>query len=156
MIQNSILIEQRHKRFIKTVCETEIVYALKDAHGYATSSSVHYEDDGGKPIAILCFWAEHALAKSCIQKNWKEYQVSEIPLNDFMENWCLGMEKDRLLVGTEFGRNMFGYEADPLEVILALTSELQATGKHLNLKRFDGVPDMEKQIKQYWRKSTNR
>ena len=147
MIQDSILIEKRHKRFIKTVCESKTVYALKNKQGFATSSSVHFEDDEGEPIGIICFWAEKALAKSCIKNNWAKYKLSEIPLSEFMENWCIGMDNDELLIGTEFDQNMFGFETEPMELILDLVSELNSIGKDLNFKKFNGIKDLEKQVK---------
>ena len=147
MIQDSILIEKRHKRFIKTVCESKTVYVLKNKQGFATSSSVHFEDNEGKPIGIICFWAEKALAKSCIKNNWANYKLSKIPLSEFMENWCIGMENDGILIGTEFDQNMFGFETEPMELILDLVSELNSIGKDLNFKKFNGIIDMEKQVK---------
>lgn len=148
MIQDSIIIEQRHKRFIKTVCESGIVYGLKNNEGFATSSSVNYENDEGEAIGIICFWAEKYLAKSCIEKDWLNYKISEILLSDFIENWCVGMENDGLLIGTEFDRNMFGFESEPMELILELITELKSIGKDLKLKKFEGIKDLEKQIKE--------
>ena len=40
MFQDSITINNRHLRFVKTVCETEIVYGLENDVGFATSSSI--------------------------------------------------------------------------------------------------------------------
>ena len=147
MIQNSILIEKRHKRFIKTVTDSGTVYVLKNHKGFATSSSVHYEDDEGEPIEVICFWAEKSLARSCIKTGWVNYKVSEISLSDFMENWCIGMENDGLLIGTEFDRNMFGFEAEPMELILDLITELNTIKKDLKFKKFNGISDLEKQVK---------
>lgn len=147
MIQDSILIEKRHKRFIKTVCESKTVYSLKNKEGYATSSSVHFEDDEGKPIGLICFWAEKPLAKSCIKDSWTNYKLSKIQLSDFMENWCIGMENDELLIGTEFDQNMFGFETEPMELILNLVTELKSIGKDLSFKKFNGIIDLEKQVK---------
>jgi hypothetical protein len=147
MLQDSILIEQRHKKFIKKVCESEIVYALKNHDGFATSSSVQFENDEGEPIGIICFWAEKAFAKSCIKNDWAAYEVSGISLTDFIENWCVGMESDGLLIGTEFDQNMFGFEAEPLELILDLLTELNSIKKGLSFKKFDDIADLEKQVK---------
>ncbi|SEE58276.1 Protein of unknown function [Tenacibaculum sp. MAR_2010_89] len=147
MLQNHITVKNRHKKFIKTICETEIVYGLKNKKGFATSSSVHYDDENGEPAGMICFWAEKARAKSCIKDGWKKYQVTEIRLSEFMENWCIGMENDGLLIGTQFDQNMFGFEAEPLELILDLSSELNSLGKELDLKKFDGIADLEKQVK---------
>jgi hypothetical protein len=148
MIQDSIIIEKRHKRFIKKICESEIVFGLKNHKGFATSSSINYENNEGKPIGIICFWAEKSLAKSCIEKDWLDYKVSEILLCDFIENWCLGMENDELLVGSEFDRNMFGFESEPMELIIELITELKSIGKDLSFKKFEGILDLEKQVKE--------
>ncbi|WP_025665369.1 DUF2750 domain-containing protein [Aquimarina megaterium] len=148
MIQDSILIKNRHKRFIKTVCNSEIVWGLKNHEGFASSRSVHYEDDDGEPIGIICFWAEKALAKSCIKDRWTKYKVTLISLSDFMENWCIGMGNDGLLVGTEFDQNLFGFEADPYELVLDLSTELKFIGKDLDFQKFQGVNDLENQVKE--------
>lgn len=147
MLQNVGLLEKRHKRFIKVVCESEIVYALKNSDGFATSSSNKFEDEDGNPIGIICFWAEKSLAASCIAEEWSSYKVYEISLPDFLENWCIGMENDGLLIGTEFDRNMFGFEAEPLELILELISELKMNKKELDLREFDGIYDLYEQVK---------
>lgn len=146
-LQDSIITQNRHKNFIEKVCNSEIVYALKNSEGFATSSSVHFEDEKGKPIGIICFWAEKARAKSCIKGNWKNYKVVEVSLAEFMENWCIGMENDDLLIGTGFDENMFGFEAEPLELILELTAELKSLEKDLDFRKFKGISDLEKQVK---------
>jgi hypothetical protein len=148
MIQDSLTIEKRHKRFIKSVCESETIYVLKNHKGFATSSSINYENDEGEPIGIICFWAEKSLAKSCIEKDWLSYKVFEISLSDFIENWCVGMENDGLLIGTEFDRNMFGFESEPMELILELVTELKSIRKDLKFKKFTGIKDLEKQVKE--------
>lgn len=147
MLQDSILIEKQYKKFIKTVCKSTIVYTLKDTEGYATSTSNNYINYHEEPIGIICFWSDIALAKSCIKEEWSNYKIAEIPLVEFIENWCIGMDHDGLIIGTEFDQNMFGFEAEPLELILELISELKATGKELNFKGFKGIKDLEKQIK---------
>lgn len=147
MFQNHITVKNRHKKFIKTVCETEIVYGLKNKKGFATSSSVHYNDENGEPVEMICFWAEKVRAKSCIKDGWKNYEPTEISLSEFMENWCVGMENDGLLIGTQFDQNMFGFEAEPLELIVDLSTELKSIGKDLNFRKFKGVADLEKQVK---------
>ena len=148
MFQDHITVKNRHKKFIKTVCETEIVYGLKNKKGFATSSSVHYNDENGEPVGVICFWAEKVRAKSCIKDGWKNYKPTEIPLSEFMENWCLGMENDGLLIGTQFDQNMFGFEAEPLELIMDLSTELKSIGKDLNFRKFNGIEDLEKQVKE--------
>ncbi|WP_452601991.1 DUF2750 domain-containing protein [Pontimicrobium sp. MEBiC06410] len=148
MFQNHITVKNRHKKFIKTVCETETVYVLKNKKGFATSSSVHYDDEDGEPVGMICFWAEKARAKSCVKGRWKNYESTEISLSEFMENWCVRMENDGLLIGTQFDQNMFGFEAEPLELIVDLSTELKSIGKDLNFRKFNGIEDLETQVKE--------
>ena len=148
MFQNHITVKNRHKKFIKTVCETETVYGLKNKKGFATSNSVHYDDENGEPVGMICFWAEKVRAKSCVKDGWKNYELTEIPLSEFMENWCVGMDNDGLLIGTQFDQNMFGFEAEPLELIIDLSTELKSIGKDLKFRKFNGITDLEKQVKE--------
>lgn len=145
--QGSDIITNRYKKFIKTVCETDIVYALQNHEGFATSASVQYDDENDRPVGVLCFWAESGRAKSCSINHWENYQLTEISLADFIENWGVGMENDGILAGIEFDQNMFGYEAKPLDLILDLVAEIKATKKSISLQKFDGIADLEEQAK---------
>ena len=146
--QGSELIENRYKKFIKTVCKTDVVYALQNQDGFATSASAHYENEQGKPVDILCFWAEIGRAKSCAINHWSNYQITEIALVDFIENWGVGMENDGILAGIGFDQNMFGYEAKPLDLILDLVAEIKATNKELAFQKFENIADLEEQAKE--------
>ncbi|MGS2727898.1 DUF2750 domain-containing protein [Psychroserpens sp. BH13MA-6] len=147
MFQDSITLKNRHQKFIKTVSENGIVYGLKSKNGFATSNSTQFEDDNGNPIVMICFWAEKVRAKSCAKDEWKKYKAIEIPLPEFMENWCVGMANDGLLIGTQFDQNLFGYEVEPLDLIIELTTELKSIGKDLTFRKFNGIDDLEKQVK---------
>ncbi|AZB11115.1 DUF2750 domain-containing protein [Chryseobacterium sp. G0162] len=148
MLQDQITLKNRYKDFIKKVIETEVVYGLKDDKGYATSYSNDLEYDDGEPVQIICFWSDVARAKSCVDKEWNRYEASSIPLNEFLENWCLGMNSDGLLVGVNFDINLFGYEAEPLELALAIIEELTKKNKSVILRKFNDLEDMETQIKE--------
>lgn len=145
--QGSELIENRYKKFIQTVCKTDVVYALQNQDGFATSASVQYDDENDRSVGVLCFWAESGRAKSCSINHWANYQLTEISLADFIENWGVGMENDGILAGIEFDQNMFGYEAKPLDLILDLVAEIKATKKSISLQKFDGIADLEEQAK---------
>ncbi len=147
MLQDSITLKNRHLKFVKTVSESEIVYGLKSKNGFATSNSTQYEDDNGNPIEMMSFWAEKVRAKSCAKDEWEKYKVTEIPLTEFIENWCIGMANDGLLIGTQFDQNLFGYEIEPLDLIIELTSELKSIGKDLTFRKFNGIADLEKKVK---------
>ncbi|WP_205500881.1 DUF2750 domain-containing protein [Rufibacter psychrotolerans] len=148
MIQDSIIVKQRHERFIKKICETEIVIGLESEEGFATSSSNNYEDEDDNPIQMICFWSERALAKACAKDGWANYTPTEIPLSEFLENWCVGMNNDGLLIGTNFDQNMFGHEVEPFDLILEIIAELKSSGKKLYLQKFEDINDLESQVKE--------
>lgn len=148
MLQDQITLTNRYKDFIRKVSETEIVYGLKDNKGYATSYSNDLEYEDGEPVQLICFWSDAARAKSCVDKEWNRYEASPVPLNEFLENWCLGMNSDGLLVGINFDSNLFGYEAEPLELVLEIIEELKENNKSLILRKFNNLEDMENQIRE--------
>ena len=147
-MQNTITLKERYLKFVKTISDSEIVYGLKNKKGFATSSSTQYVEEDGSPIGVLCFWSEKARAKSCAKEEWKKYKTVEIPLPEFIENWCIGMANDGLLTGIQFDQNLFGYEAEPLELLLDITTELRLLGKDLSLRKFKGIDDIENQVKE--------
>lgn len=146
MLKNHIDVRLKHEKFIKRVCETNIVYGLESKEGFATSSSNDFEDEDGEPVGIICFWSEKALANSCIKNGWEEYKLAEINLSEFIENWCIGMDNDELLVGTNFDQNMFGFEIEPFDLILELVEELKTNKKELEFLKFENLVDLENQI----------
>jgi Protein of unknown function (DUF2750) len=148
MHQDHITIKLRHKRFVKKVCETKIVYGLKDNEGFATSSSNEFDDEEGNPVQLICFWAESALANSCRKSDWESYELVELSLEEFIEDWCVGLYNDGLLAGTSFDQNMFGYEAEPLELILELIEELKSKQIGLQLRKYADVEELEEQVKE--------
>lgn len=137
MSQESTILLEKHQAFIKTVCKNEAVWGLENSEGFATSSSEEYEDENGELIGLICFWSEEKLAAACIQDDWSDYKPTKIPLNEFFENWCLGMSNDGLMAGTDFDNEMFGHEVDTLELILELGKELKAQGKTIKLEGFE-------------------
>lgn len=147
MMQDHITLENRHKDFVKKVSTNEVVYALKNQEGYATSSSNEIEDENGDAVGIICFWSDKARAKSCIKNEWSEYEVDELGLAEFIENWCVGMSNDGLIVGTNFDQNVYGYEIEPLDLILEIINELYSQNKLIKFKKFDGIKDLEMQVK---------
>jgi hypothetical protein len=150
MLQDSSTIKFHHEQFVKTICETEIVYALKNANEYATTSSNYYDDENDEPLAVICFWSEKTLAKSCIQNEWSSYKIEAISLSDFVENWCIRFGNDGLIIGTNFDNNMFGHEAEPYELILEIARELKKQKKTLEVKNYENLEELTSQLEAYF------
>ncbi len=147
MFKNHIDIKLKHKKFITEVCETGIVFGLKSKNGFATSYSNEFEDEDGEPLGVICFWSKEIMAKVCAKNEWEDYHPSEISLSDFLENWCIGIHNDELLIGTNFDQQLFGYESNGYNLILELITELKRINKVLDLKKFEDIEDFENQTK---------
>jgi len=145
MLQDSVTVKQRYERFIKKVCETGTVYGLKNIEGFATSASNDFENEDGA-LGLICFWSERALAKFCAKDEWLEYIPTEILLESFIENWCIGMSNDGLIVGINFDQNLFGFEIEPLELIKALLDKVGKQGKKLFFQKFPSMTELKQRM----------
>lgn len=141
-------IVEHHKAFIEKVCATELVYTLKNEEGYVSSACNLMEDDEGVPYDKMCFWSDKALAESCMVAEWQDCRVDMIPLSTFIESWCIGMSSEGLIAGTEASAEGIGFEIDPLELILELATQLEHTGKSIQLEKFKDINELVQQIKE--------
>ncbi len=140
--------KERYNSFIKTVCQTEVVYGLQSEDAFATMWSNEFEDEEGNHAEVICFWSEVVQAQVCANEDWSNYEAGDMPLSDFMENWCIGLYTDELLLGINMDEAMNGYEAEPLDVLNDLIAELKRIGKELPFKKFKNLQDFENQIKE--------
>lgn len=147
MEENTADVQAKHNTFVKKIVATKTVYSLENEEGFATSYSNEYEHEDGEPVEIICFWSEKAYAETCAKDVWEGYNLAELPLEDFIENWCSGMYEDNLLVGTEFDSNMFGQETEPLELILQILNEAEKTGVTLNLEKYESTEELKEIVK---------
>lgn len=142
MQQDTTTLEGLYKKFIQTVCQTEKVWTLSTEEGYATSDSNEYETEDGESLALFCFWSEKAMAETCAVEGWDNYAPTEIPLSDFIENWCVGMSDDESLAGLDFDQEMFGFEQEPLQLVLDLAEELKHQKKVLSYTKFEQIEEL--------------
>ncbi len=132
--------------FIAKVTETEVVWVLEKEEGYATASSLDYEDDEGDPAEVLCFWSDKALASICSKDDWEGYTPVEISLGDFIENWCIGMDHDLIMAGLDFDEELLGDEIDPLELILEIGGALYEQEKKVTLPSSKSLETLVKEV----------
>ena len=148
MPNNEHKVAKKHQRFIEETCRLGNVWALKRPEGYAITHSLQYSTAEGEAMPMFCFWSDKALAGLCAQKEWEEYKPVEISLSEFIEGWCIGLANDDLLIGSNFDQNMLGHEVEPLMLILELTAQLKQTKQKISFEHFEGIKDLESQIKE--------
>lgn len=82
----------RYEYFLNHIIETGLVWALADEEGFAMSA----DEDGN---TYLPLWPEAEFASRCANGDWAAYAPESIALDEFIEDWLPGLEKDKL--GTE-------------------------------------------------------
>lgn len=132
-------IQQQHEAFIQKICASEVVWCLENKDGVALSNSWEYTNGQGEPLGLICFWSEEAKAKACAKDEWFDYHTISIPLDDFIEIFCLGMANDGFFLGTDFDSNMYGHEIDPLDLILEIHESLKKMVKKIKLKNYPNM-----------------
>jgi hypothetical protein len=141
MTQSSADIEKSYKAFIKKIVETDKVWGLAKDDTWATSSSAEFED-----TEVILFWAEESGAKACAEDDWAEYNPESITVVEFLENWCVGMYSDALLVGANWASDLSGKEVEPLEVALDVLQEAKAQDKTFEFTQYDSQQEFEEQV----------
>lgn len=136
-----------YKSFISTICNNMKVYALKNNEGYATSFSEEHDDEDGDALEVFCFWSSREKANACVHDEWKDFEVDEIELADFLEKWCVGMSNEGLLIGSDFSPMLEGPETDPLMVILDVIEELNMMDNMVELQKFKDTDDLAAQVR---------
>ena len=112
--------EAVYDAFIAAVQQSAEVWGLhseKDG-GWAICPSAEYEDTD-----VLPFWSSAELAQKLCTDEWKIYQPSSIPLEEFVNDWLPGMHEDDALVGPDWTPELDGLELEPADVAAELTWE---------------------------------
>jgi len=146
-MNSEISTEELHKEFISKICQTGKVWALEYNDEFASADSEEYEDEEGNPAEMICFWSEESKAQECINKEWKNYKIEVISLSEFIENWCIGMSNDQLLIGSDFTKQRIGHESDPLEVILEINEECLLKKFNIKLENYSSLVTLAKEIR---------
>ncbi|WP_254507648.1 DUF2750 domain-containing protein [Anatilimnocola floriformis] len=80
----------RYDYFVSKVADFETVWGLK------LDKWVMVADGGGRPAAP--FWPEEEFAKLCATDSFAGAVAASIPLDQFLERWLPGLERDGYLV----------------------------------------------------------
>lgn len=133
--------EANYRKFVQQVASTGQVWGLSEGDIWATSSSNEFED-----TEVILFWSDAESAKACAADEWANYQPEALPVAEFLENWCVGMYGDELLVGANWTPALQGKEVDPLIIALDVVQELKQTEKTISFEQYDSLSEFEEQV----------
>ncbi|GET46806.1 DUF2750 domain-containing protein [Capnocytophaga felis] len=130
--------------FIHKILENGLVFYLKNKKEVAVcSSNVFFIEENNQPISVFPFWSSKLKAESCQKEEWKNYEVVEISLADFMEFWCLGMYEDGVAVGIDFDENLCGEEEIPIDLLKEIINEVEKTNVKITFKNFKSIKHLK-------------
>ena len=108
----------RYDHFIKRTADWMELWSLKTDDGFVSLG----DDAGNKGIP---FWPHPTYAEQHVQDDWSNCTATHISLQDFMEKWLTGMERDGLKVFVFPTPNMRGVVVDPARLKSDLIEELE-------------------------------
>jgi hypothetical protein len=141
MANDSATTERNYQLFIERVAASKLVWGLKSKNGWANSHSADSEDTD-----VVPFWSERAYAKACARDDWKDFTPTEIPLVQFLENWCIGMAEDDTLIGINWDPKMLGEEEDALGVALDVLKQLKVINSAIKFANFGSLDEFIAEI----------
>jgi hypothetical protein len=97
------------------------VWTVKDEQGFPTSTNLNGE-------ISMPFWSLKSRAEKVIASapTYSFFQPHEIGLEDFLNSWLTGLEKDGLRVGVNWGGNRAtGYDLQPSEIAERIKNEIE-------------------------------
>jgi hypothetical protein len=62
------------------------------------------------------FWSDRAYAARVAKEEWADYEPTSIAVDPFIDNWLAGMNRDGILVGTNWDAHLTGMEVEPAEL----------------------------------------
>lgn len=119
------------ERFIARAIEQETVWFLEHDESAAYADSNEDEE-----AVVLLFWSDRAYAKRARKTEFKEFEVAEISLFEFIFKWLSGMADDEVLVGVNWTGDLIGLELDPEQLQDDL---LEAMGEEMSATYYDAL-----------------
>lgn len=117
--------------FIARVIEQETVWFLENDEGAA-----YVESNEDADAVVLLFWSDRADAKRARKTGFKEYEVAEISLLEFVFKWLPGMAEDEVLAGANWTGDPGGLELDSEQLQDDL---LEAMGEEMRATYYDAL-----------------
>lgn len=98
--------------FIEETLTTKVVWGLKnESEGWLACDSSEFES-----TEVMPFWSSKEDALLHNLEEWADFEVVEIPLDVFVEDWLITLSEDGVLVGVNWNSNLDGKEIEPSEL----------------------------------------
>ncbi|CZF83137.1 hypothetical protein RN22_07155 [Grimontia sp. AD028] len=98
--------------FVEETKRTNVVWGLKnEEEGWLACDSSEFEES-----EVMPFWSSKEDAAQHNVDEWADFEITEIPLDVFVEDWLITLDEDGVLVGTNWNAELEGKEVEPSEL----------------------------------------
>ncbi len=104
-------IEANLALFIQETQESQLVWGLRNEEGWLSCESTEFEES-----EVMPFWSSKEDAQIHNVEEWADFEVVEIPLDVFVEDWLITLDEDGVLGGTNWNANLEGKELEPSQL----------------------------------------
>lgn len=108
------------RAFLERVIDQGMVWALHHRDGWALAPSA---DNDSR--LVLPLWSVESMAVACATEDWADYRAEPIVLDELLEAWLPGLEKDGYLAGIDWTDDLEGIEVPPLELQVDLETLIE-------------------------------
>lgn len=111
--------DENYEQFLEDAVDSGIVWAVVTEEGEDGDFALC--DSEEKPgTDVMPFFSQQKYVEAVCTGEWSGYAAQPIELDDFIDNWLPGMQKDGLLVGVNWNAELEGLEVEPLDLSLDL------------------------------------
>ena len=98
--------------FVEETKKNQFVWGLRNIdEDWLACDSSEFENS-----EVMPFWSSKEDAAVHNVEEWAEFEICEIPLDVFVEDWLMTLAEDSVLVGTNWNENLEGKELEPSEL----------------------------------------
>jgi len=113
-------LQENLDRFIVESLERGCVWWLCDSEG--NWAMVPSDEDAD--VGVIPFWSDKPLAEQLCVDEWSVYEPVAIAMEEFLDDWLMGMHEDVHRAGVNWNEDLEGQELEPLDLLEEFESEL--------------------------------
>ena len=113
-------LQENLDRFIVESLERGCVWGLCDSEG--NWAMVPSDEDAD--VGVIPFWSDKPLAEQLCVDEWSVYEPVAIAMEEFLDDWLMGMHEDVHRAGVNWNEDLEGQELEPLDLLEEFESEL--------------------------------
>ncbi|MBT4929139.1 MAG: DUF2750 domain-containing protein [Cellvibrionales bacterium] len=113
-------LQENLDRFIVESLERGCVWGLCDSEG--NWAMVPSDEDAD--VGVIPFWSDKPLAEQLCVDEWSVYEPVAIAMEEFLDDWLMGMHEDVYRAGVNWNEDLEGQELEPLDLLEEFESEL--------------------------------